>query len=838
MSVVTQSALESCAEAFVGFCGNELQKRELRRRQLLDQHHVQQPESDAASPAADAADTQAVSPAASSQLPPHPPAAAPPCDFKDEDAVQLERCISSIDISSENGMRSVAQEILAACSKIVRVPAENVVESFVERECACRQRADLDSGMCLGQQFWFSRIANERVVGVLLRIAQCSKKDATRALVCSALEHIAFFESGRLVMTSDTIVPILLHMANRIRHEKAVISLLRIFPAFCRGARSKACLEAFVKLGCAALDVGCPHAIELYFVAFEQLALPSRIEAEFIDDNNREQVFDECSDFLMRPSLVGLLTRADQMDGITSGALSSLCNAFLSFTSHSKGITLLSNDAGRSAILRLLMKIDDPRTCFNMTCNLARMLQYFPASLYPDVLQVVCHCSTVAPYCVSSRHSNGFNINILSILEVAAGHCFDSVDGSLPALSSIFRPFATTLLRMAACTDGWGSLQDDVFDKHSILNCKMTVLRTASQILRIVLRRLLSRHSPAASDECACAQLLQLQCSADEIGSTNPEFRSIESLLMSCLEKEKCRSEYLVDDHLKDDKFGVFMFLLLKLRSNLYFNDHANLELNNRLIFTTLSQLPFEKCSKTHDQDAQLDLILETAFLSTNFDNYFARQVTSVNCENFQTISRLFTILSLRDCSAQSNTVTNPWRKAMQCTVFKSLIHVLISSCTGAAISDSHQIQSPQLGNHSAADNTSHVIVAHVRVVNWDGSDVIFTFKSDVPLSEVAVLACEAFNHSPGAFDIVCAHSRTVHSPAEFGISLSQVGLAPNGKVLCSRGRPLPLPKLKFWILRARAPWFTLRSQQPSMTSHALSATIAKDFRRNHFQLS
>lgn len=266
MSVITRSALESSAEAFVGFCGTERQKRELCRRQLLEQHRVRQPESDAATRGEDDTDTEAVSPAASSQLPSHPPpAAAALCVFKDEDAVQLERCISSIDISTEQEMRRVAQEILTVCSNIVRVPAENVVEREWAwlGECACRKRAALDSGMCPAQQLWFSKIANERVVGVLLRIAQFSKKDATRALVCSALEHIAFFESGRFVMTSDTITPILLHMANHVREEKAVISLLRIFPAFCCGTRTQACFEAFVKLGCAALGVGCPRVIEL-----------------------------------------------------------------------------------------------------------------------------------------------------------------------------------------------------------------------------------------------------------------------------------------------------------------------------------------------------------------------------------------------------------------------------------------------------------------------------------------------------------------------------------------------------------------------------------------------
>lgn len=250
------------------------------------------------------------------------------------------------------------------------------------------------------------------------------------------------------------------------------------------------------------------------FVAFEQLSLPSDFEAESIDDDNRQRVFAACSDFLMRPSLVALLTRADQIDGMTSSALGSLCNAFLNFTNDSKGMELLSNDAGRSAILRLLMKIDDPRICLNMTCNLARMLRYFPASHYAHVLQVMCRCSAVAPFYASQSLSNGFNINILTILEEIAGHSFDSVDGSQ---LSIFRPFATTLLRMAACTDGWGSLQDDVFDRHHILKCKMTVLRTASNIFCIVRERLLSRHSSAASGESACAQMLQLECSADEI---------------------------------------------------------------------------------------------------------------------------------------------------------------------------------------------------------------------------------------------------------------------------------------------------------------------------------
>ena len=137
----------------------------------------------------------------------------------------------------------------------------------------------------------------------------------------------------------------------------------------------------------------------------------------------------------------------------------------------------------------------------------------------------------------------------------------------------------------------------------------------------------------------------------------------------------------------------------------------------------------------------------------------------------------------------------------MQYTVFKSLIHVLISSCTGAAISDSHQFQNPQLGIHSVRDHTSHVIFAHVRIVNWDSSDVIISFNSDVALSEVAVLACEAFNHCPGAFDIVCAHSRTVYSPSQFGISLSQVGLVPNGKVHLHKRQAAPLAEIEIFDL-------------------------------------
>ena len=96
MSVITSSALEPASEAFAGFCGTERQKRELRRRQLLASQNEQQPEFQNDSTGGDISDDMQAAPASSSQLPSRHPAAAASCDFKEADAVRLERCISSV----------------------------------------------------------------------------------------------------------------------------------------------------------------------------------------------------------------------------------------------------------------------------------------------------------------------------------------------------------------------------------------------------------------------------------------------------------------------------------------------------------------------------------------------------------------------------------------------------------------------------------------------------------------------------------------------------------------------------------------------------------------------
>ena len=193
MSVITSSALEPASEAFAGFCGTERQKRELRRRQLLASQNEQQPEFQNDSTGGDISDDmQAALPASSSQLPSRPPAAAASCDFKEADAVRLQRCISSIDFSSESGRYLFAQEIATDCSMIVRIPSQNVVEG----DCACRFAPALDSNMSPGQRQWFPKVANKRIVQLLLHVARFSETDQARALACSSLEHISFFESG------------------------------------------------------------------------------------------------------------------------------------------------------------------------------------------------------------------------------------------------------------------------------------------------------------------------------------------------------------------------------------------------------------------------------------------------------------------------------------------------------------------------------------------------------------------------------------------------------------------------------------------------------------------
>lgn len=124
--------------------------------------------------------------------------------------------------------------------------------------------------MSPGQRRWFLKIANKRIVQILLNSARSSQTDQVRAIACSCLEHISFFESGRYIIPSEDIVPVLLHLAEHIREEAAVVPLIRIFPAFCRGIRTKAVQRAFVSLGSVVLLYGCQH-VELYFVAFAQL---------------------------------------------------------------------------------------------------------------------------------------------------------------------------------------------------------------------------------------------------------------------------------------------------------------------------------------------------------------------------------------------------------------------------------------------------------------------------------------------------------------------------------------------------------------------------------------
>ncbi len=819
MSVITSSALEPASEAFAGFCGTERQKRELRRRQLLALQNEQQPAFQNDSSGGDISDDMQVAlPASSSQLPSRPPAAAASCDFKEADAVRLERCISSIDLSSESGRYLLMQEISTYCSMIVRVPSQNVVEGAFYFDCACRFAPALDSDMSPGQRQWFPKVANKRIVQLLLHVARYSETDQARALACSSLEHISFFESGRYVVTSENIVPVMLHLATHIREEAAVVSLMRIFPAFCCGIRTKAVQQAFVTLGCSALHYGCQH-VELYCVAFQQLTHLTLTERNLVNDENRKQIHQDAAAFLKCKSLASVLIRAAQLDNLSKRSLVSLCDSFLTFSETEKGIILLSNDAAVSVFLRTLMKIDDFDVNFNMTCNLVRTLPYFPPSCHPEVLQVMNRCSVVAPYEKHPRQDtskNFFNTNILFILKTIADHVFDffhgidGIDDPQQSLLSIFRPFAVTLLRMAASTDAWATIQDQVkednftvYDKHHVLNCKLAVLHTASEILTSFHEQLRSHHFGATSHESACAQLLKLHIPAAEVGSTNSEFQSIESLLLSCLSiRNRLFRDVdadILDDHVKQDKLGLYMFRLLRLRSIIYCNDDVNLESNNCLIFATLSNL-----SSTEDA-ATVDVILKTAFSSRNFEVFFARNISPVNRENFHTISRIFSFLSKKGKKTKRERVAqsskNPWMLATQCSVFNDLIDVLISTYSNTGPSGKEDFDT---GAHLAATHASQAIFSRIRIVNWDGSEAVVPFNRDVALSDLAASACEAFHHQPGAFDIVCAHSRAVFMPAEIGITLSQVGLVPSGKVFLQERKPAPHAEIQIVDLNGK----------------------------------
>jgi hypothetical protein len=801
MSVVTRSAIEPAAEAFTGFSGTERQKRELRRLQLLDLHNVQKPDPSVEMNGDDVPTRRGTLPTASPPLPSAPPAAASTCDFEDADAVRLQRCILSMNLSSETGRYQLAHEILNACSKIIQVPAENVVQGPCLLECACHRQAALDRDMSPGQQLWFSKVANKQIVRILLDVAQSSETDETRELICSSLERIAFFESGRFVITSEGIVPILLRMADHICHERAVVAILRIFPAFLCGIRTARAREAFVKLANATLHLGCPH-LELLFVAFRQLTCLTEAECDLINDENRAQILNDARNFLMRKSLASVLTRAAaQLDYMSSGALDSLGTAFFEFSRNPKGVKLLSNDTVASAILRILIKIDDPRICYNMICNLTCMLPYIPKSQHSEVLQAICHCSTVT-ILEPSSFDNGFNINILSILKIIAVDYFDSIDGLQQTVSSIFRPFAVTLLRMAACTEGWVSIQDkkgfEVHDKHHVLNCKMAVLCAASHILRSFCNQLCLRDSVASSDNLdndqRVAQLLQLQCSADEIGSNNPEFQTIESLLLSCSAKTHRMFRHVRDDHLKDEKLSSHVFYLLRLRSFLYPDNDPKLESNNHMIFAALSQLPFSEFSKKRAQDVQcILLIVQTAFSSRQFGDFFERQISSVDCHNFQSVSRLFAIISGISDETDGFRAWNEFWRSVQYRVFNNLIGFLISSHSDASSSGkpgSKTCPQPHKDEFQA-------VFTRIKVVNWNGSEVVVSFTADFALSDLAISACEAFGHRPGAFDIVCGHSRSVYTPADVGIQLSQAGLVPTGKVHLQERNDFPLAEIK-----------------------------------------
>ena len=49
---------------------------------------------------------------------------------------------------------------------IVRIPSQNVVEG----DCACLFAPALDSNMSPGQRQWFPKVANKRIVQLLLHV--------------------------------------------------------------------------------------------------------------------------------------------------------------------------------------------------------------------------------------------------------------------------------------------------------------------------------------------------------------------------------------------------------------------------------------------------------------------------------------------------------------------------------------------------------------------------------------------------------------------------------------------------------------------------------------------
>jgi hypothetical protein len=184
------------------------------------------------------------------------------------------------------------------------------------------------------------------------------------------------------------------------------------------------------------------------------------------------------------------------------------------------------------------------------------------------------------------------------------------------------------------------------------------------------------------------------------------------------------------DDHLKDEKLSSHLFYLLRLRSFLYTDDDPNCDSNNRIIFAALSQLPFHpEFSKKRAQDVQCMLrIFQTALSSRQFGVFFERQISSVDCHNFQSVSRLFAIFSGIDSGdeATQNLWNEVWRP-MQYRVFNNLIGFLISSCSDASSSKKPQLQAcPQ-----PANDEFQAIFARVKVMNWNGSEVVFSFTSE-----------------------------------------------------------------------------------------------------------
>jgi hypothetical protein len=242
----------------------------------------------------------------------------------------------------------------------------------------------------------------------------------------------------------------------------------------------------------------------------------------------------------------------------------------------------------------------------------------------------------------------------------------------------------------------------------------------------------------------------------------------------------------------KNDKVGLYLFRLLRLRSILYRKDDANLEVNNRLIFTTLSKLAY---AKLHDSAEDVAPVLETAFASKKFEVFFVRNISSVNCDSFHPISGIFSLISAESTSKRvASRDKNPWMLATQCSVFTSLINFLISTYSDAGPSAEGNLQC----DAQISDNHgSQAIFSRVRVENWDGSHVVISFDNDVALSHLVASACQRFNHQPGSFDVVCAHSRIAYTPAEIGISLSQVGLVPTGKVYLQERKSASLAEIE-----------------------------------------